>query len=607
MLSALLLVASSAFVFPSFSSRRLQSQRAVFDTYDSTAVGLPRLLIFPGIDGTGKVGVANCDRLANYFDVRVLRLGEADRSTHEEIVALSIDELTEGTILVGESMGGVSALAVALAKPDMVSAVVLGNPATSYGRAPLSAVAPLLPRIPGPLYEALPALVTPLFGKPGWFDGMLSDAVARNPVDDILRRSYALSSALTPGALEWRERELVRRGARIVNDELERITAVPRWASSSVFIGGGRDFVLPSTDECRRLSRLLGGLPKVVVEPEAAHVILDDLNLEDFLKLPQKRKRIVASSDTLEKKQEIILESQNDVERLIYLAKSIVSPVFFSTSDDGLVERGLDNVPSMATDDPERQPILFCGNHQLFGLDGPLIVEAFARERGVLLPSLAHPSLLEDVSPLDPLPYPLRGSAAMLRRFGSLPAGARQLIQALRGPAKAVLVFPGGGREVFKRKGEEYELKSWDPTLARIAAKFNATIVPFSAIGADDGIGTVLLDSDELLGLPVIGDFFKNRTQDLPSFVEGDVFVPPLLAPRIQGPKRMYFLFHKPIRGTAAFGEDPDLLQKDVQDAVESGIEKLLKARKSDPFQDNMLARLTYEAAVGKQAPSFEL
>ena len=76
-------------------------------------------------------------------------------------------------------------------------------------------------------------------------------------------------------------------------------------------------------------------------------------------------------------------------------------------------------------------------------------------------------------------------------------------------------------------KGEEYQL-FWPDTadLVRLAAKANATIVPFSGVGSDEHLGALamnfpgaidasrqkprffagtVLDSDELLGLPVVG------------------------------------------------------------------------------------------------------
>ena len=52
---------------------------------------------------------------------------------------------------------------------------------------------------------------------------------------------------------------------------------------------------------------------------------------------------------------------------------------------------------------------------------------------------------------------------------------------------ESILVFPGGSREVFKRKGEQYRLM-WKERLgfARLAMAYRCTIVPFAAVGADD-------------------------------------------------------------------------------------------------------------------------
>ena len=52
---------------------------------------------------------------------------------------------------------------------------------------------------------------------------------------------------------------------------------------------------------------------------------------------------------------------------------------------------------------------------------------------------------------------------------------------------------PGGVREAYKRKGEEYRL-FWPerPEFVRAAARFGATIVPFAAVGAEDGVQLVV-------------------------------------------------------------------------------------------------------------------
>ena len=46
------------------------------------------------------------------------------------------------------------------------------NAATSYARAPVSLVAALLPRIPQRIYSSLSGVVSPLFGRSGWTDGL---------------------------------------------------------------------------------------------------------------------------------------------------------------------------------------------------------------------------------------------------------------------------------------------------------------------------------------------------------------------------------------------------------------------------------------------------
>jgi pimeloyl-ACP methyl ester carboxylesterase len=50
--------------------------------------------------------------------------------------------------LLGESFGGILALAVAANRPDLVDRVVLVNPATSYQQSIWPTLGPLLPRVP---------------------------------------------------------------------------------------------------------------------------------------------------------------------------------------------------------------------------------------------------------------------------------------------------------------------------------------------------------------------------------------------------------------------------------------------------------------------------
>lgn len=58
--------------------------------------------------------------------------------------------------LLGESFGGILALAVAAARPDLVDRIVLVNPATSFPRTQWQRLGPLLTSVPqasrSPLY-----------------------------------------------------------------------------------------------------------------------------------------------------------------------------------------------------------------------------------------------------------------------------------------------------------------------------------------------------------------------------------------------------------------------------------------------------------------------
>ena len=61
-----------------------------------------------------------------------------------------------------------------------------------------------------------------------------------------------------------------------------------------------------------------------------------------------------------------------------------------------------------------------------------------------------------------------------------------------------------------KRRGEEYQLFwSESPDFVRLAAKMDALIVPFAAVGGDDAF-EVALDPDELLATPILGDLMRS-------------------------------------------------------------------------------------------------
>jgi hypothetical protein len=201
--------------------------------------------------------------------------------------------------------------------------------------------------------------------------------------------------------------------------------------------------------------------------------------------------------------------------------------------------------------------------------------------------------------------------------FGAVPVSGKNLYRLLAA-GECVLLFPGGVREAFKRKDEKYKL-FWPakPEFVRVAARHGATIVPFSAVGAEDGFD-VAADVDDFARLPFgIGDGILARSRSIPSARAVDTrvtqdgqreesFVQPLLAPRI--PERFYFKFGAPIRTAGAVDVDDAAAvaaaYASCKSEVEDGIEWLLRKRAEDPFRDTP-GRILWEQSAGKQAPTF--
>ena len=74
--------------------------------------------------------------------------------------------------------------------------------------------------------------------------------------------------------------------------------------------------------------------------------------------------------------------------------RKAVSPVYFSARSTGGYARGLGGLP------PLEGPVLFIGNHQLFGLlDQPLLVEEIWSQTGCLVRSLTDRSAFRVVDP----------------------------------------------------------------------------------------------------------------------------------------------------------------------------------------------------------------
>jgi 1-acyl-sn-glycerol-3-phosphate acyltransferase len=150
--------------------------------------------------------------------------------------------------------------------------------------------------------------------------------------------------------------------------------------------------------------------------------------------------------------------------------------------------------------------------------------------------------------------------------------------------AHYTLVFPGGAKEAFKNKGEAYQLKWEDRSgFIKMAMQHGCTIVPFSAVGAEECYDLVV-DSKEILRSP-IGMVLRSMG------VRKDLILPVVsgigttLLPK---PQRFYYKFAAPIVTTDYQGleNDPEAveaLKTIVEYEVIKGIEDLQAIRANDP------------------------
>jgi 1-acyl-sn-glycerol-3-phosphate acyltransferase len=224
---------------------------------------------------------------------------------------------------------------------------------------------------------------------------------------------------------------------------------------------------------------------------------------------------------------------------------------------------------------PRDGRFLMVGNHTAFGFAEILLIPYFARrELGVQVRPLAERALAQ-----------AKGLAGdLVAAYGGVvghPDTARELMR----HNETVLVFPGGGREMPKFKGEEYKLQ-WQGRagFARVAIESHYPIVPVGLVGSDD-IYQALIERDSTLGrlTQSIGERLSGR---------GDMAMPPVrgLGPTlIPRPQRMYLEFGEPISTTAPTGTEYSAWVNTVKSTTQQSLEQILAdlqdIRAGDPYR----------------------
>jgi 1-acyl-sn-glycerol-3-phosphate acyltransferase len=224
---------------------------------------------------------------------------------------------------------------------------------------------------------------------------------------------------------------------------------------------------------------------------------------------------------------------------------------------------GVENIPVDGS--------LLVGNHTLYGLlDLPFMLAELWKRRHLTVRSLgerAHYAI--------PLWRDALTLCGMVR-------GTRENVRALMDQRQTLLVFPGGSREVNKRRGEKYQLM-WKERIgfARLAIEYGYPIVPFAAVGAEEMLDIVIDESNPAFAR--LSDVVRKLTGwPMQPLVHG---VGPTLLPH---PERLYFWFGEPIDTTRFAGRQDDdeaarAVGNEVKRAVEGGIDFLLAERETDP------------------------
>ncbi|KAH9791741.1 AB hydrolase-1 domain-containing protein [Citrus sinensis] len=518
--------------------------------------------------------------------------------------------------LVGESLGACLALAVAARNPDMDLVLILANPATSFRKSLLQTIMPIPAELmSGQMTLTLSYLLSLLTGDPlkmamdsivkGLF---LQSTIQERSQDFVAMSSYlpVLANILPKETLLWKL-ELLKSASAYANARLDAVKAqtliLCRFGTVC-----GRDQLLPSEEEgdrlcralpnCQTRSRFHSGFARAWQE--------DGVDLVTTIKGAgyYRRGRIVDYvSDFIPP---TTIEVNKVYEEYRWMV-DLTSSVMLSTLPDGKIVRGLSGIPSEG-------PVLLVGNHMLLGLEALPMVPTFMIERNILVRAIAHPMVFfnaKDGGLPDLVTYDT------FRIMGSVPVSAINFYKLVSSKAH-VLLYPGGVREAFHRKGEEYKL-FWPESseFVRVAAAFGGKIVPFGVVGEDD-LAQIVVDYNDQMKIPYLRSRIEEQTEKVVSLrtdtggeVANQAMHVPFYIPKVPG--RLYYYFGKPIETKGRKQELRDKkkaqeLYLQVKSEVEKCIAYLKEKRESDPYR-NILSRLIHQAAHGltSQIPTFEL
>ncbi len=229
-----------------------------------------------------------------------------------------------------------------------------------------------------------------------------------------------------------------------------------------------------------------------------------------------------------------------------------------------------------------QKPALFVGNHTIYGMtDATLMIEHLYTQHDLMLRSLG-----------DRFHFNIPGWGKLLVKNGMV-LGSPENCSTLMQAGRSILVFPGGGREVMRRKGEAYTLIWKKRTgFARLAIEHGYDIIPFASVGPDDAL-KILLDGNDVMATR-LWQWLADNTPVNNLTRKGDMLPPlvrgigPSMLPR---PQRYYLGFGERIPTAQVQGRQDDAdvawaIREQVAAAIEDQIEQLKAYRLEDREQN---------------------
>lgn len=224
---------------------------------------------------------------------------------------------------------------------------------------------------------------------------------------------------------------------------------------------------------------------------------------------------------------------------------------------------------------PRDGRFLLVGNHTQGGGEVLLIPHAVRRELGTRVRPLAERMM-------GKIPGPFGDLFAAYGAVVGAPETARELMR----HDQTILVFPGGGREIAKFRGEENTLR-WQGRagFARVSIDHDYPIVPVALVGGDDVYRSMITRDSTIGRLSVtVSEKLSGRKDMAPPLIRG---IGPTLIPR---PQRMYLRFAEPIETAKPprIGRDKwiETIKSRTQTSLEQAIADLLRLRRDDPYRE---------------------